>query len=471
MRPEIVQTYPFISKWRAKGYQYYVVPKDMLTEGAGIGVNLDETFLYVVLRDRTKLSHRNNWVDDNGHIYIIYTREEAAKYIGWSLRKTIDVFARLVESGLLKEVEQPNRQSVLKKPKRLFLQRWVPPSLLSEPAFQPYTGSNIYADSDPYYIIPKVFFEEEALRGLSLRAIMLYAIALDKLHLSINYGRVDDAGRVWCSLDRDAVRRELGCSQNSLTSAYRELEDIGLIVRKMAPDSHSYRIYLRDYLPDGEGAENGASQNLHMENGANAQGLHMETSNPAHGERSICTWGAQSLHMDSENAAPGRAQNLHPSQSRIHLDGNHLSGDSIGARRAPDAPEKEKRYWDFSTAYEAWQDKLDYPRLCADIARSVPSPAAQDTMFRLLDMSIDLLAKDEVFPGKYIRMGQEVVDKQTVVRSHRRIDAYVLYTLLNNVKDRVGEIENLEAYLHRALLRAADDHEGAAYYTKRDLGY
>ena len=53
MRPDIVQTYPFIDKWRAKGYQYYVVPKDMLTDGAALGINLDETFLYVVLRDRT----------------------------------------------------------------------------------------------------------------------------------------------------------------------------------------------------------------------------------------------------------------------------------------------------------------------------------------------------------------------------------------------------------------------------------
>ena len=99
MRPDIVQTYPFIDKWRAKGYQYYVVPKDMLTDGAALGINLDETFLYVVLRDRTKLSFKNNWIDDSGNVYIIYTREDAANYIGWSKRKTVDVFARLVEAG------------------------------------------------------------------------------------------------------------------------------------------------------------------------------------------------------------------------------------------------------------------------------------------------------------------------------------------------------------------------------------
>ena len=103
---------------------------------------------------------------------------------------------------------------------------------LKNGGFPLFTRANILGESDPYYIIPKVFFEDEALHGLPLRSIMLYAIALDKIHLSIQYGRVDEDGKVWCSLDNEAVRQELGCGKNSLLSAYKELENLGLILRK-----------------------------------------------------------------------------------------------------------------------------------------------------------------------------------------------------------------------------------------------
>ena len=49
MQPEIVKKYPFIDKWRANGYQYYVLPKDMLCCGAELGLYLDECFLYLIL--------------------------------------------------------------------------------------------------------------------------------------------------------------------------------------------------------------------------------------------------------------------------------------------------------------------------------------------------------------------------------------------------------------------------------------
>ena len=473
MRPDIVQTYPFIDKWRAKGYQYYVVPKDMLTDGAALGINLDETFLYVVLRDRTKLSFKNNWIDDSGNGSIIYTREDAANYIGWSKRKTVDVFARLVEAGLLLEKEQPMKNSVLKKPKRLYLRKWVPPSPfhsveeLKNGGFPLFTRANILGESDPYYIIPKVFFEDEALHGLPLRSIMLYAIALDKIHLSIQYGRVDEDGKVWCSLDNEAVRQELGCGKNSLLSAYKELENLGLILRKMPKDMSGYRLYLRDYLPS-EGAKIVASQDLHVESGGEVQNLHQSSLDSASGEFDSCTREISNLHAENPNAASADDLNLHASQSLTHPDVNQLFSVSLGGT-PPEAAKKEKVPLDFATCYEALQDRFDYPLFCSLIAQHEEGESRQETMYRLLDASIEQMAKDMSFPGKYIRIGQEVLKKGDVLLCYRDLDLYTLYALLRAICERMETITNLDAYLHRALVRAVETHGAAAFYIRREL--
>ena len=274
----------------------------MLKLAPQFGIGLDEVVLYSILRDRTRLSAKNNWIDNDGNVYVIYTREEAAAYIGWSKRKTIDVFSRLISAGLLTEKNQCS-SSVLKKPKKLYLRQWVEPSLLHnvkqlmDGAFPYYTVENINSESGAYYIIPRVFFDDDALRGLSIRSIMLYAMALDRLHLSIQYGNVDSNGLVWCSLNNNAVIEELGCSRRSLTTSYHELEQIGLMVRARGGETFSgYRLYLRDYLP-AEVCDIVPEPSPESTETASAQILHLEVAKSAPGGGKICTRRWQNLHV------------------------------------------------------------------------------------------------------------------------------------------------------------------------------
>ena len=471
MQPEIVKKYPFIDKWRANGYQYYVLPKDMLCSGAELGLYLDECFLYLILRDRMKLSFRNAWYDDAGEIYILYTRADAARYLGWSERKTISVFANLINAGLLLEKEQKStRRGAPRKPKRLYLRRWVSPSALHSAeslkngGFPQFTKENIYGESDPYYIIPKVFFEAPEFHGLKIRSVMLYAIALDKLHLSLNFGRVDPDGRVWCNLDNDSVAKELGCGKSSLQIAYTELQELGLLVRERPRDMSAYRIYLRDYLPP-EGAKNDDVRDLHAENRQDAQDLHQDRLEFALRKPDICTQDTQNLQAENLFSAANKERNLHPSQSFSHPSLSQPSLVSIGAG-SPDATQKKEEI-SFDSAYAALQDRFDYPLFCRYIAKEKPD--RQDAIFNLLDQAIELMAKDEVMPGKYIRFGQEVIPKETVMLRYRDIDLYVLYTLLKNLSGRAEDIKNMSVYLHRALLSAVEDHGAAAFYTRKEL--
>ena len=472
MQPEIVKKYPFIDKWRANGYQYYVLPKDMLCSGAELGLYLDECFLYLILRDRMKLSFRNAWYDDTGEIYILYTRADAAHYLGWSERKTVSVFANLINAGLLLEKEQkPTRRGAPRKPKRLYLRRWVSPSALHSAeslkngGFPLFTKENIYGESDPYYIIPKVFFEAPELQGLKIRSIMLYAIALDKLHLSLNFGRVDPDGRVWCSLDNDSVAKELGCGKSSLQIAYAELQELGLLVRERPRDMSAYRVYLRDYLPP-EGAKTDKVRDLHVENRRDSQNLRQDGPKFAPRNADICILDVQDLQEEKLFSASNEERNLRASQSFSHPSLSQPSSVSIGAG-APDAAVPQKDDNDFSSVYAGLQDRFDYPLFCSYIAKE--KPERQDLMFNLLDQAIELMAKDIAIPGKYIRFGREVLPKDTVLLRYRDIDLYVLYTLLKNMSGRAEDIKNMSVYLHKALLTAVEDHGAAAFYTRKEL--
>lgn len=67
------------------------------------GLSSDAKILYSLLCNRLRLSQLNNWVNDNGEVYLIYTREQAAKVLGISYKTAIKTFKELIGIGLLFE--------------------------------------------------------------------------------------------------------------------------------------------------------------------------------------------------------------------------------------------------------------------------------------------------------------------------------------------------------------------------------
>ena len=95
----------------------------MLTYGKQLGISTDETILYSILRDRVGLSLENGKMDANRCIYIFYSRENAAACLGWSVRKTSELFQALVNHGLLVE-QQTFTPSGKMRGKQLFVKLW-----------------------------------------------------------------------------------------------------------------------------------------------------------------------------------------------------------------------------------------------------------------------------------------------------------------------------------------------------------
>lgn len=93
------------------------LPMSLLANPQYKEMSLEAKFIYSLLLNRLTLSQKNGWNED-GEVYLIYTREEAADMLNISYKKTIASFRELIGNGLLYEKRQgrgyPNLLYVLK---------------------------------------------------------------------------------------------------------------------------------------------------------------------------------------------------------------------------------------------------------------------------------------------------------------------------------------------------------------------
>lgn len=82
--------------------RFYQLPK-FLFEDEFKNLNSDARILYSLLRDRHDLSLKNNWVNENGEVFLIYTRENMAHMIGCSIPTARKAFKQLESVGLVED--------------------------------------------------------------------------------------------------------------------------------------------------------------------------------------------------------------------------------------------------------------------------------------------------------------------------------------------------------------------------------
>ena len=98
--------------------RFYQVPKSLFDNPIYKGLSLAPKLMYSILRDRLDLSIKNNWEDEKGYIYLIFSVEELSTLLEAGVRSVIRYKKILVKYRLIidKRVGQgkPNRVFVLK---------------------------------------------------------------------------------------------------------------------------------------------------------------------------------------------------------------------------------------------------------------------------------------------------------------------------------------------------------------------
>ncbi|MBD1502924.1 replication initiator protein A [Weissella cibaria] len=105
-----------ISASEANGQRFFQSPKAFIYDDFYKPMSVHAKYLYGILRDRFELSFKNDWVDDDGFIYIYCTLDDIRDILAVGKTKAIQIKRELQEYDLLEEVQQG-----INKPNRLYV--------------------------------------------------------------------------------------------------------------------------------------------------------------------------------------------------------------------------------------------------------------------------------------------------------------------------------------------------------------
>ena len=100
-------------------FSFYRVPKILFQHEDYKGLSAEAKILYGLLLDRMDLSAKNNWIDKDGRVFIIFTVEEIMEKLGCGNKKACQMLSELDVKGKLIERQRqglgkPNLICVLK---------------------------------------------------------------------------------------------------------------------------------------------------------------------------------------------------------------------------------------------------------------------------------------------------------------------------------------------------------------------
>ena len=87
--------------------------------------------------------------------------------------------------------------------------------------------------SNKYYQIPQELFENSLYKdNLNSDSKILYAFLLDRLSLSQKHHWVDEEYRIYLIFTREEVQEKLHLSDKTVTKAFKQLSNVGLVEEK-----------------------------------------------------------------------------------------------------------------------------------------------------------------------------------------------------------------------------------------------
>ena len=92
--------FDYFTPGEAEQYAFYRVPKLLITGEQFRTLSMEAKLLYGILLDRVSLSLRNGWVDEQNHVYIIYTIEQIMQERSTECLSTVLFVMKMVVSQI-----------------------------------------------------------------------------------------------------------------------------------------------------------------------------------------------------------------------------------------------------------------------------------------------------------------------------------------------------------------------------------
>ena len=105
---------------QAEQFAFYRIPKALFTDPAYRGISTDAKVLYGLLLDRMSLSARNDWMDELGRVYIVFTVEEVMAALCCADNKATRLLRELEGVALIER-----KRRGLGKPSLIYVKNFV----------------------------------------------------------------------------------------------------------------------------------------------------------------------------------------------------------------------------------------------------------------------------------------------------------------------------------------------------------
>ena len=120
---------------------------------------------------------------------------------------------------------------------------------MSKDYFEYYCGAE--GDQFSFIRIPKLMLFDAKFEDLSLGALMLYGLLLDRMSLSIRHGWIDENNHVYIRYKIKDIMDNLHLSENTATKYLNELENIGLVEKLKIGMGQGNVLYVKNFItPD-----------------------------------------------------------------------------------------------------------------------------------------------------------------------------------------------------------------------------
>lgn len=91
---------------QADRFSFYMLPKILISDEHFKSLSSDAKIFYACLLERTSYSYKNNWIDDEDRVYIIFTIDEIMKTLSVSNKTATKISAELENIGLIEKKRQ-----------------------------------------------------------------------------------------------------------------------------------------------------------------------------------------------------------------------------------------------------------------------------------------------------------------------------------------------------------------------------
>ncbi len=85
----------------AESFRFIRLPIVLIEDETFKSLSIDAKVLYSMYLSRSTLSYKNNWVDENGRVYIYFTVEETAAQLACGIKKAVKLIKDLEKIGLI----------------------------------------------------------------------------------------------------------------------------------------------------------------------------------------------------------------------------------------------------------------------------------------------------------------------------------------------------------------------------------